>query len=94
MENPFDVLIKAMMPEGKLFKIAAIWMERPVTFESGYRTRRLSAGMRIRVVDGLVADSGEATHYIEECWGTLSDSELWFELYDLKNDDQLKLRIK
>lgn len=56
----------------KPHELAAIWIEQPVQTSEGF-TIRIAPEMYIRVEDGKIAKSGEYTHKVIGCYGTLID---------------------
>lgn len=94
MHDLFKALGEMFNPSGKLYELAAIWMEDPIITGEGLKTHRLDAGMTIRVNSGVIVDAPPATHKIIGCHGTISSSELYFVLTDLKTNEPLNLKVK
>lgn len=95
MNDLFKALGDAFRPDNKLHELVAIWLlDTPIMTGEGKRTVRLEPGMTIPVNNEKIMQSGEPTHKIIGCLGTISSSELYFVLTDLKTNEPLNLKVK
>ena len=60
------------MENSKDMELAAIWLNRPVTFGDGTRTARLAEHAIVRVVNDEIVDCGEPTHVVVHLMGGIS----------------------
>jgi hypothetical protein len=95
MYDLFNALSEMFNPSDKLYELSAIWLlDTPIMTGDGYMRVRLEPGMTVPLKDGKLMQTGEATHKIIGCHGTLSSSELYFVLTDLKTNEPLNLKVK
>ena len=95
MHDLFEALAWMFNPPDKYYELTAIWLlDTPIITGEGLRTVRLEPGMTIRVSSGVIVDAPPATHKIIGCHGTITSSELYFVLTDLKTNEPLNLKVK
>lgn len=75
-------------------ELAAIWLEKPLKTATE-RTVRITEGHLVAIKDGQLVDcTGEPTHKVIGCQGTVTSSRLSFTLLDLKTNQPLIYQVK
>lgn len=97
----FNHLLEIFSPIDKLaqdeMELAAIWLNRPITLPNGSKVSRLSAGMKINVIDGEVVCSipfKPASHKIIGCYGNISNTKLFMQALDLSTMEPSIINMK
>lgn len=96
MESVFNSFVDLAKSFNKVYPLAAIWLEKPVSTATEF-TARLRKGHLIRIENGLivnVTDTLPHTHEIIECRGTIGDTLLMFELENLETKELSTLNVK
>ena len=77
----------------KLFKNAAIWLEKPIR-TSRETKRRICSHDEICVLNGKLIDCDDKpTHVIIDTYGTLQDNILEIECKDLSTGEVIRVRL-
>jgi predicted ABC-type transport system involved in lysophospholipase L1 biosynthesis ATPase subunit len=96
MHNISETIAEAFysVQTNNLFKLNAIWLNKPVLKGCGSKSVRIVIGDHLKIEEGKIIDCvGHSTHTVSAMVGTLNGMENFLTLKDITTGEELTLFI-